>query len=307
MSIASRQSTWTERWFHAMGSEVHVQVLADRTDLVADVGEQLGELEECWSRFRPSSELCRLNEDRRTSIGVSPLLMAPLHRARVAWDLTEGRFDPTVHDSLRAAGYAETFPTTATRRGDLTRCRPADGMGAVTLDLERNVIERPSGLRFDLGGIGKGLAADIIATRLVERGAAGVCIGMGGDVRVAGTAPPGGWVVPVEDPRGAGSERLGDIWFDATLDAGAIVTSTRLFRAWTTVSGERAHHIIEPASGRPAEAGVDAAVVAAAEAWWAEALAKAALVAGPVEGRQLLERHGATGWIVPTAFAEAAS
>ena len=284
-----------------MGSDVHVQAFGDRPTDVADVGEHLGELEQCWSRFRSTSDLCRLNRDDRPVVEVSPLLAAALHRSRVGWEMTDGRFDPTVHDSLGAAGYRHPYSASLGRRGDLSHCGPAPGMAEVSIDLERNLVERPVGLRFDLGGIGKGLAADMIATRLVERGAVGVCIGMGGDVRVAGVSPPGGWRVPVEDPHRAGPGRTGSIWFEATLHDGAIVTSTRLFRVWTTEAGEPAHHLIDPATGTPSVRDVDAVIVAAPEAWWAEVLAKAALIGGSVEGRALLERHDVVAWIVPCA------
>lgn len=284
-----------------MGSDVHVQMLGDRTTDLADVGQQLDELEQCWSRFRSTSELCRLNDDARSSVEVSPMLMLALHRALLGWQLTAGWFDPTVLDALCSAGYRHPYSATGGPRGDLSRCRPTRGMADVSVDVRRNVIERPAGLRFDLGGIGKGLAADLIATRIIERGAVGACVGMGGDVRVAGAPPTGGWRVPVEDPRRASGDRLGSIWFDATLHEGAMVTSTRLFRSWTTDNGEPAHHLIDPMTGRPSDRDVDAVIVAAREAWWAEVLAKAALVAGSVDGRNLLERHQVTGWIVPSA------
>ena len=289
-----------------MGADVHVQVFGGRPRLVDDLGDELEALEQCWSRFRISSDLNRLNDSAGTRVRVPPLLATALHRARLAWDLTDGRFDPTVHDTLCAAGYRDSFPAVPITRGDLAACRPAAGMADVTVDLERCEVERPEKLRFDLGGIGKGLAADLLATRLVERGAVGACVGMGGDLRVAGAPPPGGWIVPVEDPRSAPHDRPGAAWFEVVLSEGAIVTSTTLFRAWTTESGEQAHHLIDPTSGRPAVTGVDAVIVVAAEAWWAEVLAKSTLLAGVHDGRRLLERHGVTGWIVPTAVAAVA-
>jgi thiamine biosynthesis lipoprotein len=149
------------------------------------------------------------------------------------------------------------------------------------------------GLQLDLGGIGKGLAADVIATGLVERGAVGACVALGGDVRVAGS-PAGGteWFVPIEDPldesRLLGTRALADQ---------AIVTSTTRFRQWRR--GERLmHHLIDPATGAPAQTGVTAVVVQADEAWWAEGIAKAALVAGVEDGIDLLERLGVAAVVV---------
>src|SRR5439155_6641322 len=84
---------------------------------------------------------------------------------------------------------------------------------------------------FDPGGIGKGLAADMVAQELMDCGARGACVNLGGDLRVEGEGPDAGrWIVAVEHPRG------GDPVVVAALAAGAIATSTILKRAWTVTA-----------------------------------------------------------------------
>jgi len=120
---------------------------------------------------------------------------------------------------------------------------------------------------------------------LLAAGAAGACVNLGGDLRVEGEPQP--WVIDVEDPFGGRpATRVG-------LKGGAVATSSRLRRAW--VGG---HHVIDPARGRPATTDAVAVTVLAAEAWWAEALATAALVAGVEDGLALIEALGADGLIV---------
>ena len=75
------------------------------------------------------------------------------------------------------------------------------------------------------------------------------------------------------------------------------MTSTRLFRRWIQDGCVR-HHIIDPATGAPADRGLAAVIVADRDAWRAEALAKAALVAGRTDGRALLDANGVDAWIV---------
>ena len=253
--------------------------------------DEFERLEQAWSRFRPDSELCRLNADRRVTVPISLDLLEVVTRALDAWRLTDGRFDPTVIGTLEALGYDRTFqtfdlPLAARPTG------PAPTMTDVQVDPVAGTIRRPVGVRFDLGGIGKGLAVDQVASGLIARGAAGACVGAGGDIRVAGTAPSGGWRIPVEDPVSGGD------WFVAALTAGAIVTSTSRYRRWLDHDGRVVHHLIDPGTGQPAQAGIDAVVVAAGDAWWAEVLAKSALIAGPGDGRALLERFGVTSWMV---------
>ena len=82
-----------------------------------------------------------------------------------------------------------------------------------------------------------------------------------------------------------------------SLDRGAVATSTRTHRAWGTPDDPR-HHLIDPATGRPAATPVVAATAVAGEGWQAEVLSKAAFLAGPVEGLALLESAGAEGLVV---------
>jgi thiamine biosynthesis lipoprotein len=105
-------------------------------------------------------------------------------------------------------------------------------------------------------------------------------------------------MIPVEDP--FDEQRT---LFTHPLRNGAIVTSTRLYRRWRHRGADR-HHILDPATGAPAASGIAAVVVTDAVAWRAEALAKAALIAGPEAGRELLERHGVEAWIVHDHLAD---
>lgn len=248
-------------------------------------------LEQAWSRFRPDSELCRLNASPAETVAISTDLVEVLIRAIDGWQLTSGHFDPTVIASLEALGYDRTY-----QRFDQPIRRhaaePSPTMASVSVDEITGTVTRPIGVRFDLGGIGKGLAVDQVALGLIARGAAGACVGAGGDVRVAGDGPSSGWHIPVEHPS------TGEDWFTASLTEGAIVTSSTRYRTWLDHEGHRVHHLIDPATGLPSSSGVDAVVVATGDAWWAEVLAKAALIAGRVDGPALLERHQVTGWLV---------
>ncbi len=120
---------------------------------------------------------------------------------------------------------------------------------------------------------------------------------MGGDVRAAGASPGDApWAIPVEDPFDSHNDP-GRTLFTVPLRDAAVVTSTRLIHHWVH-DGVPRHHLIDPATGHPADRGVAAVVVQAPTAWWAESLAKAALIAGRSEGLDLLARHGVAGWVV---------
>jgi thiamine biosynthesis lipoprotein len=276
------EATW-----NAMGGRVHVVTVGGSQADLTYAERRLAELEQLWSRFRPDSELSRLNE--RRSIEVQHETAAVVRLAIQAWRLTDGWFDPTVHDAVVGAGYDRSFERL--RRGLVPATSPTSTPGCDGILVEDNRITLPPGVRLDLGGIGKGHAADLIATGLVERGVAGACVSLGGDMRVVGEPPAeaGTWAVAVEEPHHPEQRQtlLG-------LDGGAVATSSRLKRRWQSSDGE-SHHLIDPSNGRPATTDVVAATVVAAQASWAEIYAKVAVICGSRRGLRRLQDAGLAG------------
>lgn len=252
----------------AMGTHAHVLLLGDGMPPLDDVVARIDSLEAAWSRFRPESEVSRLNAGGGRPTLVSHPTAMLLERSVWAWRRTGGLFDPTVLPAVRAAGYDRSFadlPETST----LGAVAPAPGGDGIEVDTTLDLVRLPDGVQVDPGGLGKGLAADLVATAAVDLGAAGAMVSIGGDLRVAGTPPAQGWEVEL-DHHVVAPARVN------VLD-GAVATSTTLRRRWRTTGGE-AHHVIDPRTGRPSTGELVACSVVAAEAWWAEAVATALLV-----------------------------
>jgi len=286
--------------FRAMGTDVEVFALGADDAAMAALGvlaaDGLEAREARWSRFRPTSELCRLNDAGGAPVVVSRDTFSLIARAVEAWRDTDGRYDPTVLTALQAAGYDRDFDAVA-RSSDEPVPSPAaaPGCAAVELDDLVSAVRLPPGVALDLGGIGKGAAADQVSAELLDAalaGVRGVLLNLGGDLRARGAAPsPHGWVVAVDDPLDTGRTGL------LAVAEGAIATSTKLRRTWTR--GERTlHHLIDPRTGAPSESGLASVTVVAGAAWRAEVLAKAAFIAGLADGRALIEAAGATGLVV---------
>jgi thiamine biosynthesis lipoprotein len=278
-----------------MGTDVTILVIDGPADTGARAAELIEALEAKWSRFRPTSELCTLNAAAPSPVIVSPETFALVERAVHAWTTTGGRYDPTVLAAVVAAGYDRDFSAVSAEGPGPptgTAAVPAPGCAGIVLDARVGAIILPRGVALDLGGIGKGYAADLVGGALVEHGAAGVLVNLGGDLRAFGAAPEAyGWVVEVDDPLGTGATGL------LALGGGAIATSTRLRRTWER-DGRVLHHLIDPRTGLPAMSGLASVTVVAGEAWRAEVLAKAAFVAGADEGSALIIAAGATGLFV---------
>jgi thiamine biosynthesis lipoprotein len=257
--------------FRAMGSDAQLTVVGAPATVVTSALERVAELERRWSRFLPTSEVSQLTGERSVRVSADTVLL--VERAIDAWRLTGGSFDPTVLGDVLRAGYDRSFELLEadTVGSPLSALRLAACMDIV---IDGDVITLPKGSGFDPGGIGKGLAADLLVADVMAAGAAGVCVNLGGDLHVEGDSPDdGAWTVAVEHPTfGSPLAVLG-------LTRGAVATSTTLRRRWVT-DGEPRHHLIDPATGQPSTSDVELVTVVAGAAWQAEVLAKACLLRG---------------------------
>ena len=285
------------RAFRAMGSDCSIRVVLDEEvdeAILERAVESVALLERRWSRFLDDSELSQLNEHAGSPVFVSPETFEVVALAIDAWRATDGFFDPTLLDALIDVGYDRSFE-------ELGHATPTAGIGidrrpgpeTVELDARARLIRTPPGLHLDLGGIGKGHAADRVFDQLARDGAAGACLDLGGDVRVGGvTVEGGGWVVVVDDPFQPGTDLalLG-------VGEGSVTTSSRLRRRWATDTGE-AHHLLDPSTARPVSSDLASVTVLAALAAWGEVHAKAALIAGRERGTALIETAGLSALLV---------
>ena len=267
----------TRHAFGAMGTEIEVLIASDDAEpVVFDVAEaEFERLESLFSRFRPESELSRVNESGRQP--VSRELFELLELALTGRDATGGRFDPTVHDAIVAAGYDRTFEDIV----DASSPPPARPCGGeVLLDATRRVVELAPQVRLDLGGIAKGYSADRVCALLSEHGSC--LVNAGGDIAVHGLLGDQPWPVAVALPDGA---------FTVVLAAGALATSGTDGRAWLQ-SGLPRHHLIDPRTGEPAETDLVRVTAAGSTAVEAEIWAKALLLAGEREAAAEAEARG---------------
>jgi thiamine biosynthesis lipoprotein len=248
------------RTFRAMGTEIELLVEGEGVDEELRCAEgEFHRLEAILSRFRDDSELSRLNRDGALDAG--PDLCRVVELAVDARARTSGRFDPTVYEALVGAGYDRTFDEV-----------PPDGQRIVSLPARTgggvrvagNRVQLDAGVRLDLGGIGKGYAAERAAELLAV---AGPClVNAGGDIAVRG----GRWPVGVETADGS---------LTIELSGGGLATSGRDRRRWRR-NGRELHHLIDPVTGEPADSDLVRVTVVASDAVEAEVAAKSLFLAG---------------------------
>ncbi len=244
-----------------------------------------------FSRFLPDSELSRLNEDRRWEVPVSLLMARMAQTVRVAATLTNGLVDATLVDRLQDAGYAtdlgEPVPLSTALALAPPR-KPAAGGSPVAwqsieVNLPRRIVTRPPGVKLDSGGLAKGLFADVLAERLA--GHAGFAIDCAGDLAIGG-AQATARAVEVESPFD------GRTLHTFHVRRSGVATSGIGRRSWLDAEGRPAHHLLDPATGRPAFTGIVQVTALAPSALVAEIQAKAAILSGPRRAPQWLPGGG---------------
>jgi thiamine biosynthesis lipoprotein len=244
-----------------------------------------------FSRFEPDSELSRVNADPRSRLRVTGT-MASLAEA-VVWaaEETGGLVDSTLVPQLESAGYltdlgtplplAEAFRLAPDRKPAAPR--GGEWWHDVTVDRATLALERPPGLKLDSGGLGKGLFADLVADLLADHES--FAVDCGGDLRLGGRAG-------VERQVNVASPFGDHLLHQYELTEGGVATSGIGKRSWLDSGGAPAHHLLDPASGRPAFTGVVQATALAPTALAAETLAKAAVLSGPDQARDWLPHGG---------------
>lgn len=264
-----------------MGTDVS---LVTDPAVAGEAGEQVQRLFQEWeqrlSRFRPDSELSRLNARPGRPVVVGGLLLEVVTAALRAARATRGLYDPTLLRAIEQLGYDRSFERIGPTTPPLTeRVAPGGGWRRVRVDHTARTVTLPHGVGIDLGGIAKGMAVDAATERLRECGVAAAMVSAGGDLRVLGS-PPGeaSWLIAIPGPAGP---------VTVPLTHGSLATSGIGRRHWRQGRVER-HHLLDPRSARPARTGLWSVSVAAANCAQAEVAAKTAFILGAGPGADFL-------------------
>ncbi len=271
--------------FPAMGTIVSILFVGDLPPgAVGAVRNLFVGWEALLSRFRPESELSRVNRAAGTPTTVGPLLRNVLTVAVDAARATDGLFDPTLGRQMSAIGYHRSFEGPLRLvGGSFVRDLPAGGWRDIHINAEDGNVTIPAGTALDFGGIAKGMAVDAAASLLAEFGVVTALVNAGGDMRVA-RDDAAEWQIGFDEAK----DRA------VTLAGGGIATSGVTKRRWMQ-DGVQRHHLIDPRTGLPSQSELRSVSVAASTCAQAEVAAKVALILGLDAGTALLERLGLPG------------
>ena len=285
--IPGRESVVVTRAQMQMGTLVKITAVA-RSESIAQAAVTAGfaeirRLEELLSTWIPTSELSRVN----ASAGVMPVHVSPetltvVQRAMQVAEMTDGGFNIAIGPAVDAWNVIEgsRIPT----ESELGALRPLVDLQAVHADeREQAIFLEKAGMRIDVGGIGKGYAADQAVEALRKAGAVAGVVALSGDIKTFGRLPDGKtFPVGIQHPREDGSVLA---WIDLQDEA---ISTAGDYERFFERDGVRYHHILDPRTLQPARS-CQSVTVIAREGIWADGLDTGIFVMGAELGMRLVE------------------
>ena len=282
------RADWVAREEAIMGTRIAVELWAEDPAsgqaLITRVMDEMRRVDELMSTYKPTSQVSLVNaRAAEVPVTVDTDLFGLLGTALDYSRVTEGAFDIT----YASVGYLYDYrrhikPTDAA----IAAALPAVDYRHVLLDPKtRSVRFSQPGVRIDLGGIAKGWAVDSSIELLRKAGVQRAFVTAGGDTRIIGDRFGQPWMVGIRDPRAEDKVVVRVPLVDAALSTSG--DYERFFEA----DGVRYHHILSPATGRPASA-VRSVTIIGPIATRTDGLSKTIFVLGIERGMQVLDRAG---------------
>jgi len=255
-------------------------------EVSAECERLVRDLESVLSAHDPDSELYALNHSDAEFTAISDTLEDVLATVHDIHGITGGAYDCTL------GGLAELWNITGggpvPAQADIDAVLAHTGYDSITLDEKRNTLMRPdTDVRLDLGGIGKGAAADRLIRYLETTDIPYGLVSVGGTIGVFGDKPDGTpYKIGIRDP----DDPNGVVGY-FLIDEGFVAVSGD-YERYFEENGVRYHHIFDPSTGYPADSGLRSAAVHALNGAQADALSTALFVMGADAALELYENHG---------------
>ncbi len=288
----NRNSDFITKQFFAMDTwmEIHLPAEYSEDELETyfkDIEALVRNLEGLCSVTSPASDLYKLNNsEEETTTAVNEELLKILSEAETLEDLTNGAFCDKLYIISKEWGFTTgdyKVPDSKFIEEGLKKI--AEVVENNNVVIGEDYVTRPVEISFDLGGIAKGYATDLVVEYLKEQGIDSAIINLGGNVHVLGEKADGSAInVGITDP--FDESVLGTI----ALSGKAVVTSGN-YERYFELDGKRYHHIIDSKTGYPADNGLVSVTIIAEDASYADGLSTALFVMGLDEASEFWRQN----------------
>lgn len=256
LSLTACKEMTAEKQVFAMDTVMVLTAYGDQGEAALKEAEiELYRLEALLSKTDKGSTVSQLNDAAGAEVTAEEEVLELLELAKAYSETTEGAFDITIAPVVSAWGFTEDsyrVPTAAELEELLT------SVNSENITVNKGAAMLTPGTEIDLGGIAKGYASDRVAEIFREHGITRGTAVLGGNALAVGTREDGElWRVGVRDPGNA----EGVVGLVHLEDAYAVTSGG--YERYFEENGNIYHHIIDPASGYPAESGLVSVTVVA--------------------------------------------
>lgn len=280
--VSSGSARWIERRAYLMGTLVRIKATDDGA--ISAAFQEMARLERLTSK-EGEGELAQLNRSARFGpVKVSEELFCLLEEAHKYRDLTRGKFDIALGRLIDLWGFDQ-------QKSEVPSAEKIENLleeREIILDRANRTVKLGQNAELDLGGIAKGYAVDRAIQILKDRGVEAALVDAGGDIRIYGSKPgrffsrrP--FKIAIQHPRQE-SQILGAV----ELSGDQAVATSGDYQRYFIQNGIRYHHLLDPATGRPARECISVTIIAPT-ALAADALATGVFILGPTQGLKLIE------------------
>lgn len=286
LGISFRVETQSEATAELFAMDTYITMTAygrNAETALSEAEDRVTELEQLWSVTDPDSDIYAVNHSNGQPVNVSRETAELLSFTLQTAAKTDGALEPTIYPVLSAWGFTaeeNRIPS------DAEIAELLENVDYKRVRLENSTVRLDNGMMLDLGAVGKGYAGDLAAQVLRENGITSALLDFGGNIQTIGTKPDGSlWRLGLRDPFSGGI--LGVL----EISNMAVVTSGNYERYFTGEDGKQYGHIIDPATGYPAESGLASVTVIAEEGRLCDALSTSLFVMGTDQAAEYWKRH----------------
>ncbi len=238
-----------------------------------------------------SSEIYKLNHSGGEGVAISGQVAEMIRTAYSVYELSGGALDLTIYPLIKAWGFVDAnyrVPTeeeieSLMEKVDFSRVSMTALSGGETY-----LVTVPDGMELSFASVAKGCASKYAVSALRSAGVESAILSLGGNVQTLGVKPDGSnWNIAIQDPENTES-------YTGILSLGecAVVTSGGYQRYFYSEDNVRYSHIIDPATGMPADNGILSATVVAQDGVLADALSTTMCVLGEDAAKEYYLTNG---------------
>ncbi len=270
---------------------VTVRIYDDRAEKkhFEEIDATLHRIDKAMNRQLEGSEIDQVNRQAGLqAVQVSPETFGVVRQALAYAEASGGKFDPTVGPLVDLWGIGSEHPRVPSK-DEIDRTLALIDYREVELnEAESSIYLKKPGMSLDLGAIGKGYAADVIAADLQEAGFESAIIDLGGNVLAMGEKPKGSdWLIGIQDP----SEQRGSHIGTVPVKDKTIVTSG-VYERYFTDNGNHYHHIFDPDTGYPTRNELLSVTIVTDDSTHADAMSTSVFALGLTDGMRYIEERG---------------